>query len=234
MARRLVRTPYVLLLGIPGVNVVTVGEAAGELGPIGSYAGARQITGRAGLYPRRYQSDQVDHADGSLAHIGNRALRRALMQIADKLVRCNHHFRALAAHWLGLKKDKRDVRVRVADRFCRIAFQMVAGGHGYQHPCSQQRHYAIKKLIDFYNQHSVDIEETRSDLDAAVAQLPRGDYPKEAAPLAREWATVSKQRGPGPQRLGAILPAVLARLGGGLVESEDVRGGDPERAGPGR
>jgi transposase len=234
LARRLVHTPYVLLLAIPGINIVSVAEVAGELGPIGSYASSRQMIGRAGLYPRRYQSDQVDHCDGPLAHIGNRALRRALMQVADNLVRCNHHFRELAAHWLVLKKDKRDIRVRVADRFCRIAFQMVAGGCGYQHPCSQQRHYVIKKLIEFYNQHSIDIHETKSDLDAAVLQLPRAEYAREAAPLAHEWATVSKQRGAGPRRLGEILPAVLAKLGGGLVESEDVRGGDPERAKPGR
>src|SRR5262249_54632482 len=33
----LVRTPYVLLLGIPGVNVVSAAELAGEMGPIAQY-----------------------------------------------------------------------------------------------------------------------------------------------------------------------------------------------------
>jgi transposase len=229
MARRLVRTPYVVLLAIPGINVVSLADAAGELGPISSYAGARQMTGRAGLYPRRYQSDEVDHPDGPLAIGGNRALRRALAQIADGLVRCNGHFKALAARWLELKKDKRDIRVRVADRFCRIAFQLVAGGQVCRHPCVQKRHYVIKKLIGFYIQHNVDISETKSDLDAAVAQLPRSDYATEAAPLEREWAALPRKRGTGPQHLGEILPAVLAKLGGGLVESEGVRGEDPER-----
>jgi hypothetical protein len=219
----------VVLLAIPGINVVSLADAAGELGAISSYAGARQMTGRAGLYPRCYQSDEVDHPNGPLAIGGNRALRRALAQIADGLVRCNRHFKALAARWLELKKDKRDIRIRVADRFCRIAFQMVAGGQTCRHPCAQKRHYILGKLMTFYKRHDVDIIETKSDLEAAVAQLPHSDYATEAAPLAREWAAVCRKRGTGPQLLGEILPAVLAKLGGVPVESEDVRGGDPER-----
>src|SRR3954451_2115420 len=50
MARFVVRTPYVRLLAIPGINVVSLADVAGELGPIALYAGARQMTGRAGLY----------------------------------------------------------------------------------------------------------------------------------------------------------------------------------------
>jgi transposase len=219
MARRLVRTPYVRLLAIPGINVVSLADVAGELGPIAFYAGARQMTGRAGLYPRRYQSDQVDHQDGPLALRGNRTLRRALIQIADNLVRCNAHFRALGARWLGLKKDKRDIRVRVADRFCRIAFQVVAGDGALQHPCLQKRHYIISKLIEFYNQHNIDTNETMGDLDAAVAQLPRSEYASEAAPLKHEWAAQPSKRGAAAQRLGEILPAVLTKLGVNLVQS---------------
>jgi hypothetical protein len=218
MARRVVRTPYVRLLAIPGINVVSLADVAGELGPIASYAGARQMTGRAGLYPGRYQSDRVDHRDGPLAHRGNRTLRRALIQIADNLVRCNDHFRASAARWLGQKKDKRDIRVRVADRFCRIAFQVVAGDQGLRHPCLQKRHYVVKKLIHFYDEHNIDIEETKSDLDAAVAQLPRSEYASEAEPLKHEWAAPPK-RGAMAQRLGEILPAVLGRLGVSIVQS---------------
>lgn len=59
IAHLLVGTPYVLLMSIPGVNVVSAAEYAAEMGPIGNYANPRCITGRAGLYPSRYQSDQV-------------------------------------------------------------------------------------------------------------------------------------------------------------------------------
>ena len=48
---RLVQTPYVRLLALPGINVVLAGEFAGEAGPMVNYAKARTITGRAGLYP---------------------------------------------------------------------------------------------------------------------------------------------------------------------------------------
>ena len=95
---RLVQTPYVRLLALPGINVVLAGEFAGEAGPMVNYAKARTITGRAGLYPGRYQSDEVDHSSG-LARRGNRRLRQALLLAADTLIRCNDHFRVLAAKW---------------------------------------------------------------------------------------------------------------------------------------
>src|SRR5262249_15057922 len=75
LAALLVRTPYLLLLSMPGINVVSAAELAGEMGPIEHYAHSRAITGRAGLFPSRYQSDRVDHSDGPLVRGGNRALR---------------------------------------------------------------------------------------------------------------------------------------------------------------
>ena len=66
MAGFLVKTPYVLLLSVTGINVVSAARLAGEAGPIEHYAAASAINGRAGLYPSRYQSDEVDHPDGSL------------------------------------------------------------------------------------------------------------------------------------------------------------------------
>src|SRR5207244_4122375 len=56
LAAPLVRTPYVLLLSFPGINVVTAAEFAGEMGPIRNSPSDGAITGRAGLYPSRYQS----------------------------------------------------------------------------------------------------------------------------------------------------------------------------------
>ena len=54
LVAQLVQTPYVRLLALPGLHVVTAGELAGEAGPMAHYATARVITGRAGLFPRRY------------------------------------------------------------------------------------------------------------------------------------------------------------------------------------
>jgi transposase len=104
-------TPYVLLLGIVGINVVSAAEFAGEMGPIERYAKARAITGRAGLFPSRYQSDQVDRRDGAPVRHANRDLRCAILIIADNLIECNDHFAILAAGWRLKGKDARSVRV---------------------------------------------------------------------------------------------------------------------------
>jgi transposase len=213
LAGLLVQTPYVLLMGIPGINVVSAAEFAGEMGPIERYGTARAITGRAGLFPSRYQSDRVDYPNGQLVRCANRTLRRALMMIADNLIKCNDHFRVLATGWRLHGRDARAVRVQVAGRFSRIAFQMVAGRKAYRHPCCQQRDYILKKLLTFHTDNDIGYEQLMKNLDAAVAQLPRSEYREEAVPLADELDRVLKKRGKGPRPLSEILPVVLAKLG---------------------
>jgi transposase len=48
LAARVARTPYILLLSFPGVNIVSAADCAGEFGPILFYTSGRAITGRAG------------------------------------------------------------------------------------------------------------------------------------------------------------------------------------------
>jgi hypothetical protein len=227
LAGLLAGTPYVLLLGIVGINVVSAAELAGEMGPIGRYAKARAITGRAGLFPSRYQSDQVDRRDGALVRHANHNLRYAILMIADNLIKCNDHFAVLAAGWRLKGKDARSVRVQVAGRFCRIAYQMVAGRMTFEHPCTRQRNYILDKLIRFSLEHSISPDQLSRDLDAAVAQLPHTAYREEAAALAEGLASVPKSRGTGPRPLDAILPAVLAKLEVDLVKSPESGEADP-------
>jgi transposase len=219
LAALLVQTPYVLLLGVPGINVVSAAELAGEMGPIERYPTARAITGRAGLFPSRYQSDEVDHPNGKLIRCANRTLRRALMMIADNLIKCNDHFRVLAAGWRLQDRDPRAVHVQVAGRFSRIAYQMVAGRNVYRHPACQQRDYVLKKLIAFHTEHEAECDQLMRDLDAAVAQLPRSEQREEAVPLADELDRVLSKRGKGPRPLSQILPVVFAKLGVKPVKS---------------
>jgi hypothetical protein len=220
-------TPYVLLLSIVGINVVSAAEFAGEMGPIARHPKARAITGRAGLFPSRYQSDQVDRRDGALVRHANRDLRYAILMIADNLIKCNEHFAVLAAGWRLRGKDARSVRVQVAGRFCRIAYQMVAGRMIFRHPCTQQRDYILDKLIRFSLEHRTVPDQLSRNLDVAVAQLPRAAHREEAAPLAEELARVQKPRGTGPHPLGTILPAVLANLEVDLVRSTESGEADP-------
>jgi transposase len=233
----LVQTPYVRLLALAGINVVLAAEA----GPMVHYATARVITGRAGLYPRRYQSDEVDLASGRLARRGNRRLRQALLLAADTLSRCNDHFRVLAAKWRDQGKDPRDVHVRVAGRFARIAFQMVAGTAGFDHPACQEPSYIVNKLVQFHKNHCIDEDIRRTNLEHAAAQLPPAVPARKhpAANAPRKAAGGGQRRGPatrrqpasgdsssparsgqgrGPKPLSTILPEVLKRIGGDAAQ----------------
>ena len=221
IAGRLVQTPYVLLLSFPGINVVSAADFAGEMGPIEHYANPKAITGRAGLRPSRYQSDQVDKANGPLVRNCNRSLRAAILGIADNLIVCNHHFQPLATQWASQGKDPRDIHVRVGLRFCRIAFQMVAGRQVFRHPCIQGRHYILDKLNAFHRDHDTGMAEVLRDLQAAIGQLPPREHAAEARPLQEELQRIQDGRRRGPQLLGDILPMVLARLGVGAVQSTE-------------
>jgi hypothetical protein len=211
----LAQTPYVRLLALAGVNVVLAGEFAGEAGPMTNYASGRVVTGRAGLYPRRYQSDQVDYASGSLAHRGNRRLRQALLLTSDTLIRCNDHFRVLAAKWADQGKDPRDIHVRVAGRYARIAFQIVTGTTAFSHPACQGDPVVLSKLIEFHNKHKITTETTQTNLGRAAAFLPAAERLREHAALDAQWKAARDRRGGGPRRLCALLPAVLDQMVGG-------------------
>jgi transposase len=224
LAHHLVTTPYIRLLMIPGINVVTAADLAGELGPLNLYANANAITGRAGLMPSRYQSDQVDRANGPLVRRGNRRLRAVLMQTADNLVQCNAYFRVRAQTWLRAGKDARWIRVKVAKALSRILFALVNGEGLFQHPCAQPRHYILEKLIKFYTEHGADPQLMYQDLLAAVEALPVKARAAEADPLRQELDKLAKRRGPQP--LADIIPVVLARLGGTVVQS-DLEGARP-------
>ncbi len=217
-AHYLARTPYLLLLVIPGINVVSAADVAGELGPITFYPHANAITGRAGLMPSRYQSDRVDRPDGPLRRRANRRLRTALVQVADNLIACNHYFGAKAAHWKSQGKDARWQRVKVAKVFSRLLYVMVAGRQLFPHPCRQQRHYILHKLMEFHRDADTHMSQVLADLDAATQQLPRSAHAVEAKPLAERLKEVQHRKGPQP--LADIIPIVLARLGARSVQSE--------------
>jgi transposase len=246
LASLLVRTPYILLLSFPGINVVSAAEFAGEMGPIANSPSDSAITGRAGLYPSRYQSDQVDHI-GPLVSRANRALRYVILLIAENLLKCNDYFHALGEAWRGAGVSRRASVVRAAKRFCRIAYQMVAGRQVFRHPSCRERHYIIQKLFIFYCEHETSMEQVRRDLSEAVDWIPRGEYAAEAerlqgglpsAPRATGAAAaaqpcraarppISSGRRTGPRPLSAILPEVLLRLGVKLVESSASGETDP-------
>jgi transposase len=177
--------------------------------------------GCAFVRPSRYQSDTVDRANWPLVHNCNRSFRGAILTIADNLICCNHYFRALAAKWRALGKDPRHTRVKVALRFCRIAFQMVAGRQVFRHPSIQDRHYILDKLTAFHREYDTDMPAVLHDLQAAIDQILQREHKAEAKPLAEELRKIQEGHRRGPQLLGDILPVVLARLGIDVVQSTE-------------
>jgi transposase len=219
--------PYVLLLAIPGINVVSIADLAGELGPMANYANANHITGRAGVMPTRYQSGHVDRADGRLRASGHRRLRTALLQIADNLVNNNHYFSVQSLAWKAAGKDPRWIRVKIAKKFTRLAYAIVAGRTLFPHPCCQPRHYILDKLLAFHREHATPMDQVLRDLDAATQQLPRSTYAQEAQPLYQRLEQINQRRSNRPQLLGDILPIVLARLGIDALQSKTREAQDP-------
>jgi len=204
------QTPYSLLMVIPAINIVTVADLAGELGPIEFYLGPERITGRAGLVPSRYQSDLVDHKNGPLRRRANRRLRAVLMQTADNLVQCNHHFKARAQIWLNQNKDNRWIRVKIAKSFSRLLFAIVGGRQIFPHPCCQPRQYLLGKLLKFLIEHKAPADQIQADMQALTDWLPNRARAEEAKPLQEQLDSLANRRGPQP--LANILPIVLARL----------------------
>jgi transposase len=212
IAADLVQTPYVRLVAIVGIHVVSAADFAGEMGPIAHYANANAITGRSGLYPSRYQSDQTDHADGRLVRQSNRRLRATILRIADNLTRLNGHFRGRAAVRRAAKVDERSIRVKIGKSFTRIAFAAVAGDEPLRHPCAATRDSIIEKLRQFHLEHGTPADAVLADLEAAVAQFHAHTRRHEAEVVAAVLEHQAQRRR-GPTRLGELLPAVLARLG---------------------
>src|SRR5512135_3938 len=212
---------------LPQQQGLSLHHSSVEPRSIEHYANARAITGRAGLFPSRYPSDRVDRSDGPLVRGGNRSLRQAILMIADNLIRCNDHFRGLAAGWRAAGKDPRDTHVKVGSRFCRIAYQMVAGRQVYRHPSCQHRSFVLRKLIEFHREHVTAMSQVMADLDAAAGQVPRDQHRSEAEPLVALMSQARRARTGGIRRLGEVLPEVLARLGVHRLESSSSGEADP-------
>jgi transposase len=208
MAGFLVKTPYVLLLSVTGINVVSAARLAGEAGPIEHYASARAVNGRAGLYPSRYQSDEVDRADGTLVRQCNRKLRGAAMMVAENLIKCHSYYRGLSALWMQQKVDPRDRRCRIANRAMRMVYQLV-GGRQLWRGKGVDREYLLAKLQEFHRLHQSPVDQSIRDLHEAFVWLPKSAYAAEAKPLAE----LARKKRRGPVRIGELMIPLLIRLG---------------------
>ncbi|QEG35359.1 IS110 family transposase [Bythopirellula goksoeyrii] len=211
LAHDLVQTPYIRLLAIPGINVVSAAELAGEMGPMTRYANANAITGRAGLYPSRHQSDQTDHDSGPIIRQANRRLRCVLMRIADNLACHCAYYRGQADMDQTRGVDTRACRVKIAKRFSRLALACVAGDQPMRHPCFRKPDSILEKLREFHYLHQTSLDRVLVDLQTTVEQLPYNTCGHEQQLVAKVLEENTARR-KGGVAIGELLPAVLARL----------------------
>jgi transposase len=223
LAGDLAQTPYIRLLAIPGINVVSAAELAGEMGPITRYANANAITGRCGLYPSRHQSDQTDNDRGPIIRQANRRIRCALMRIADNLVCHCAYYRGLADVDRARKIDERAIRVKIAKKFSRLAYACVAGDEPMKHPAMRQPDSIMEKLREFHRVHETPMDQVLADLKTTVGQLPYHTRHREAEVVAGVLRQHAARRR-GPVAVGALFPAVLARLEIRTTEETETRG----------
>lgn len=212
MASLLVKTPYVLLLSHPGINVVSASELAGEMGPIENYASATSISGRAGLFPSRYQSDEVDRS-GKLTRFRNAKLRAAFMVIADNMLKCNAWWMKKAEVWKAIGVKSQDAHARVANRMTRVVFQIVSGRKLFCHPSRLDRGYVLDKLLTFYREQKIAPAVIVRDLKHASDMMNPADAKSEAVKLQEAALRARRSRQKGPQELGNLLVGLLAQLG---------------------
>lgn len=221
LAGLLAQTPYLLTLSHPGINVVSAAELAGEMGPIENYASAKSVSGRAGLFPSRYQSDGTDRG-GNLSRFRNARLRAAWTQIADNMTKCNQYWQRKNQVWSDGGCDPHDVRCRIANRMTRILFQMVSGRKLYDHPSRLDRSYVMQKLLEFHTKHKTSPDVIVRDLEHAARQIPPRDRRDEAQPLVDMHKKGRSSRRQGPQSMAVLMVGVLARLGIDDLEDETV------------
>ncbi|TWT98205.1 IS110 family transposase [Stieleria varia] len=203
----LAKTPYILLLSIKGINVVSASEYAGEAGPIEHYASATAINGRAGLYPSRYQSDEVDRTD-TVAKNCNRRLRAACILLAKNLIKCHPYYRGLSAVWATRNIKTQDRNCRMANRANRMVFQIVSGrqvwrGRGID--CEA----ILFKLREFHHAHATPLDQTVAHMNEAYQWLPKSVHQTEGKPLAE----LAGKKRRGTSSIGELLIPLLIRLG---------------------
>ena len=220
LADDLARIPYVRLLAIPGINVVSASDLAGEMGPMKNYANANAITGRAGLYPSRHQSDQTDNDSGPIIRQANRRLRCVLMRIADNLACHCSYYRAQADMDQARGVDKRASRVKIAKRFSRLAMACVAGDQPMTHPCFKSPDSIVEKLRKFHHDHQTPPDQVVESLENTVQQLPYNTCGYEAEVVSAVLQNNANRRR-GVTTIGELLPTILARLNTRITKKEN-------------
>lgn len=215
LVRYLVGTPFVLLLSMEGINVVSASSYGAEMGPIEHYLNGKRISGRAGIYPSRYQSDDTDRANGPLVGRRNARLRDAIIQVTHNLTVCNPYFK----RWAQVRKEKgwpkKKIEVAAACKFVRISFQLLSERTVFDHPCVRSRDAILQKIFTFSRQHDIAPEDIDDLLRRAIGQIPRKAYKTEAAALKEQLPRRPRRK---PCHRGQAKAVLIGKIMADVIE----------------
>ena len=179
LLEHLVQTPTVLLLSVTGINVVSASDYGSEMGPDEHYIGPKNVTGRAGLFPSRFQSDETDCPNGPVVAGRNARLRQAIVDIAHNLLSHNPYFKA----WKQLPDHKdmveKEARVAVGSRFVRMSFAMLRHRTVFDHPIAGRQDSVLCKLLAFGRDKRIPADQLYELAVRTLEQLPDDCLPFE-------------------------------------------------------
>ncbi len=146
---------------------------------------------------------------------------------AAQLLTSQSFFKALKKQWVATGMEEQAMCVRVAKRFCRIAYQMVAGGQVFRHPSCQKRDYILRKLSIFHAEHGSSMAQVMTDLQAATNHIPKSEHAPEAKSLYEELQPSNRRQQSGPRSAGRDPARSLGQAGGECCRLEFEGGERP-------
>lgn len=127
-----------LLQTIPGVGRKTAEVIVTQLDQPQRFQNARQVSGYAGLVPRRFQSGNMDR-QGGITRRGSRLLRSSLVECAWVMLRYNRwaraHYERIHA---GQKTRKKQAIIAVARKLLVRCWAMLRDGTAWNGPAEEE------------------------------------------------------------------------------------------------
>lgn len=189
----LVQTPFVLLLSISGVSHVLATGIGASAGPMQLYPTSRNLSGRSGLYARRYQSDETDLIGGMAR--GEPFLRDALMKSGRCVTMPAGAFFAWGESRRRIGWCEKEIVAAMGNRLCRIIHPMVLKGETFRHTGAKPGVSIIGKLFNVAADLGIKADTATRLASEAVAHIPLRARAVELDALqSGAWKSASRPR----------------------------------------
>lgn len=195
----LVQTPFVLLLSVSGISHVLASGIGAEAGPMELYPTGKTVSGRAGLYGRRYQSDTTD-LQGGMAH-GAPFMRDALMKAARCTIMPQGAFHAWGEPRRTLGWDEKKIVAAMANRLCGIIHTMLLKAETFRHPDAKPGMSVLGKLLNVAADLGLEAPQVTKLAADAAEHIPAHSLPLEIRDLQTgAWKNSHRPREHGASR----------------------------------